>query len=84
VRCVLTSEPVPPRVAFAIGRGVGNAVRRNRVRRRLRAAARACTDQLVAGGIYLVEARPTAADFTTSELSDTLGEILGSMEAGAA
>ena len=31
----------PPRVAYAVGRGVGGAVVRNRVRRRLRAATRA-------------------------------------------
>ena len=33
----LPGEP-PPRVAFAVGRSVGNAVTRNRVTRRLRAA----------------------------------------------
>ena len=36
----------PPRVAYAVGRGVGGAVVRNRVRRRLRAATRAHAAEL--------------------------------------
>ncbi len=37
---VLGSSGEPPRVAFSVGRSVGGAVTRNRVRRRLRAAVR--------------------------------------------
>jgi ribonuclease P protein component len=46
----------PPALAFAIGKRVGNAVVRNRLRRRLREAAR----QLVTlpPGTYLIRARP--------------------------
>jgi len=45
----------PPRVGFAVGRSVGSAPTRNRVRRRLRALARAHAD-LLAPGWYLVGA----------------------------
>ena len=51
----------PPRVAYAVGRGVGGAVVRNRVRRRLRAATRAHADELVPGRAYLVSTAPAAA-----------------------
>jgi len=40
-------------VAYAIPRSVGNAVERNRVRRRLRAAVAGCEPDLRAGGAYL-------------------------------
>ena len=43
----------PPRVAYAVGRGVGGAVVRNRVRRRLRAATRAHAAEFVPGHAYL-------------------------------
>lgn len=33
------SDPLPPRIGFTVSRKVGNAVARNRARRRLRAAA---------------------------------------------
>ena len=33
-----SAPPTPPRVAFATGKAVGGSVRRNRVRRRIRAA----------------------------------------------
>ena len=48
----------PPRVAYAVGRRVGGAVARNRVRRRLRAATRAHAGELEPGRAYLVGARP--------------------------
>ena len=43
----------PPKVAFAIGRPVGTAVTRNRVRRRLKAVLR---DSSVPAGLLLVGA----------------------------
>jgi ribonuclease P protein component len=44
---------VPPRMAFSVGRSVGSAPVRNRIRRRLRAVARAQAGEL-APGWYLV------------------------------
>jgi ribonuclease P protein component len=63
------------RVAYAIGRKVGPAVVRNRVRRRLREAVREL-DRTTAGGLecgaYLVTVRPESAGCTYSELRDDL------------
>jgi ribonuclease P protein component len=62
------------RVAYAVGRRVGPAVVRNRVRRRLRAAVREI-DRSGAGladGAYLIAVRPAAADSTYRELRDDL------------
>jgi ribonuclease P protein component len=43
-------------VAYAVGRRFGNAVERNRARRRLRAAVASESDELRAGGLYLFSA----------------------------
>jgi ribonuclease P protein component len=62
------------RVAYAIGRRVGPAVVRNRVRRRLRAAAREI-DVATGGlptGAYLVSVRPEATKRSYGELRDDL------------
>lgn len=62
----------PPRVAFAVGRRVGPAVVRNRVRRRLRSVLAeevATRGGLAPGpGAYLVSVRPAAADASFDEL----------------
>jgi ribonuclease P protein component len=75
-QAVLAPRAEPPRVAFAVGRSVGNAVTRNRVRRRLRAAMHDQAAQLTPGTGYLVRATPGAAESTYHELSDTLSAIL--------
>ncbi len=66
----------PPRVAYAVGRGVGGAVVRNRVRRRLRAATRAHAEELVPGSAYLVGTSPSAAGKSYAELSVSLHDAL--------
>jgi ribonuclease P protein component len=66
----------PPRVAYAVGRGVGGAVVRNRVRRRLRAATRAHAGELVAGNAYLVSARSASSVTSYAELSSSLHDAL--------
>lgn len=65
----------PPRVAYGIGRHVGPAVVRNRVRRRLRAAAREIhgADGL-APGAYLVTVRPGAASLPYADLRRRLAD----------
>ena len=52
----------PPRFAYGVGRRVGPAVVRNRVRRRLRAAAREIVrdEGGLPSGAYLVTVRPEA------------------------
>lgn len=75
VRRVPTGETSPARVAYAVGQRVGNAVARNRVRRRLRAAARACEPKLAAGAAYLVSAGREALTMPFEELVETLGNL---------
>ena len=68
--------PGPPRVAYAVGRSVGNAVERNRIRRRLRAVVRAHADRLVPGTAYLVSAGPRATTMSYEELSKAVSRLL--------
>ncbi len=63
--CLPLPDSTPPRVAFAIGRAVGSAVVRNRVRRRLRMLISA--EQLPPGR-YLIGARPPVTKRTFEEL----------------
>lgn len=58
----------PPRVAYAVGRSVGSAVARNRLRRRLRAAVHAERCGLARGAAYLVAASPDASHVPFTEL----------------
>ena len=67
-----------PAIGYAVPRAVGSAVVRNRLRRRLRAAA----GELVAAGRwpsgdYLVGASPAATARTYAELRDTLAALAG-------
>jgi ribonuclease P protein component len=82
VRCVATGEASPPRVAYAVGQRVGNAVARNRVRRRLRAAARVCEPKLAAGAAYLVSAGPEVLTMPFEELVETLGDLFEAAASG--
>jgi len=66
----------PPRVASAVGRRVGGAVVRNRVRRRLRAATRAHAAVLAPGLAYLVHAAPGAAGASYADLDADLRNAL--------
>jgi len=61
----------PPRLAFAIGRPVGTAVVRNRLRRRLRALFHELAPDL-RPGTYLVSAGPAAATLDHGDLRRTL------------
>ena len=56
--------------AFAIGKPVGNAVARNRLRRRMKELLR--LDESLPGGAYLVRAQPPAATLDFSTLRDNL------------
>jgi ribonuclease P protein component len=65
------------RVAYSVGRRVGTAVDRNRVRRRLRAAMRDVASEVGGGlrsGAYLVLARPEAGMAPYPELRRSLRE----------
>ena len=71
VRFVPGESEAPPRVAYAVG-GVGNAVVRNRLRRRLRAAVARAEADLIAGGAYLVSAGREALTMPFDPLVDAL------------
>ena len=67
VRSVANEQPLT-RYAFAISKRVGNAVVRNRVKRRLREILRlSCTDE---GYDIVIVARPAAAETRLSSLED--------------
>jgi ribonuclease P protein component len=66
----------PPRVAYAVGKRVGPAVVRNRVRRRLRAAMLEHRADLQPGGAYLFGAAPGAAGAPYAEIDEAMAELL--------
>ena len=77
VSCALVGPGTePPRVAYAVGRPVGGAVVRNRVRRRLRTATRAQVAALEPGHAYLVHAAPGAAGRSYADLAESLERAL--------
>ena len=69
-----------PRVGFVVGRSVGSAVVRNRVKRRLRHLVRARLERLPAGGMLVVRANPAAAgsswDTLAAEFDRSLSRVL--------
>jgi len=64
----------PPRVGFVVSRAVGNAVVRNRVKRRLRELVRAA--ELPAAARVVVRALPPAASSSYAELRHDLTRCL--------
>ncbi len=66
---VLDDGSVPPRLGFALGRKFGNAVTRNRTRRRLRHAFIETTEQYPnLSGTFLIGARREVADSSFEKL----------------
>jgi len=61
-----------PQVGFVVSKAVGNAVHRNLVKRRLRAAAAARLDVLPAHGRAVVRALPASASSSFDALSADL------------
>ena len=78
-------EEGEPRLGLAVPRGVGTAVTRNRVKRRLRELWRGRLEQVAAGCDYVLVVRPglaEAAETRGSEwLAERLDEILGKASA---
>ncbi len=65
----LPGDPgTPPRLACAVGRHVGPAVVRNRLRRRIRAVLAEAPADAVPPGTYLVGLGPAAVDLTYGDL----------------
>lgn len=70
----------PPQVAFALGRALGSAVKRNRARRRLRAIL-AARGEALAPGLYLVGGGAALVALPASRLDDFVGEALAKLGA---
>ncbi len=65
-----------PRLGLTVSRKVGNAVVRNRVKRRIREWYRRARADFPEGGDLVVIARPEAAELGSGELSATLTRLL--------
>jgi ribonuclease P protein component len=71
----------PPRAGFAVGKGTGGAVVRNRVRRRLRAALRQLlADGRLAPGSYLLGGTAELATMPWLELVALLDETVAEVQ----
>jgi ribonuclease P protein component len=66
-----------PRVGFAVGRSVGNAVARNQVKRRLRHLVRQRLPRLPRSADLVVRALPAAGEASYAALGGDLDKALG-------
>jgi len=71
-----TDAALPPRVGFAVGRGVGGSVTRHLVTRRLRHLMADRLDQLAPGDRVVVRARSAAATADYGHLGRDLDAAL--------
>jgi ribonuclease P protein component len=69
-----------PRVGFVVSKAVGNAVTRNRVKRRLRHLARERLTSLPGSGVLVVRALPAAADASYDVLGADLDTAFQRLE----
>ncbi|MDA8346540.1 MAG: ribonuclease P protein component [Thermaerobacter sp.] len=81
VLLVLAGETGRRRCAFAAGKKLGNAVQRNRVRRRMREAYRMVRGEFLVGCDLVLLARPDALEGTFEELTTALQRVLQKAEA---
>ena len=72
-----------PRLGVSVGRKVGGAVQRNRVKRLLREGFAAIADELPRGHDFVVVARPEAAGFATDGGEQAVEAALRELLAGA-
>jgi ribonuclease P protein component len=66
----------PARVGFVVGKAVGGAVVRNKVRRRLRHVARGYLGSLPEGSLLVVRANPRAATARQADLAAELDLVI--------
>lgn len=71
----------PVRAGFVVSKAVGNAVIRNRVKRRLRHLAREQLGSLPGSAVLVVRALPGAADASYAELEADLASALSRVTA---
>lgn len=80
----VTGAPGACRVGFVVSKAVGNAVVRNRVKRRLRHAVRPLLERLPDGAVLVVRAQPAAAAASYPMLSADLTRGVDRVLAGPA
>lgn len=66
----------PPRVGFVVSKAIGNAVTRNRVKRRLRHLARERLSSLPGSCVLVVRALPTSAESSYADIGADLDAVL--------
>ena len=71
------SEAQAPLVGFVVSKAVGNAVVRNKVRRRLRSVMRGYLPTLPGGSLVVVRAHPQAASARQADLAAELDLVMG-------
>ncbi|SFK48849.1 ribonuclease P protein component [Cellulomonas sp. KH9] len=76
VHLTTSTDPGPPVVGLVVSRAVGNAVTRNRVKRRLRALVTARLGDVPDGSLLVVRAQPAAARSSSGELGRDLDRAL--------
>jgi len=69
-------EREPARVGFVVSRAVGNAVTRNRVKRRLRELMRGYLHSLPGGSLLVVRANAAAAHASQPDLAADLDSVI--------
>ncbi len=70
------ASDAPARVGLVVGKTVGQAVTRTRVKRRLRAVAAARLPVLPPGSLVVLRANPAAAAATSADLGTDLDRAL--------
>jgi len=77
---LVTASPAgdaPTRVGVSVGRRVGGAVARNRLRRQIRESLRLRYDSLAQGHDLVFVARPAAAGASFAAIDGAVGSLLG-------
>jgi ribonuclease P protein component len=76
VAVALLDDEVTPQLGITCARKIGNAVVRNRAKRRLRAAARPFVSSLRGGARVVLQATPSSAGVEWEKLEDDLRAAL--------
>jgi ribonuclease P protein component len=71
-----SDDPEPVRVGFVVSRAVGGAVKRNRVKRRLRHLMRERVTAMPEGALVVVRAQPGAVEASYRDLGAELDRCL--------